>query len=167
MIHINEISKRLLGFKKFWEEKEPIALASEIQLYHKDIPFCGTADLICIIKNKRNKEKADIWLIDYKTGNNYKTHQIQLSCYAYIWNLLFKSHPLDKVGCLYLKSTWRKEPTYTLKEYKIDYDLVKNTYELWKWYNTGARDKDPQPSFKPTFPSKFNLNKEEEENEGE
>ena len=164
MIHINEVSKRILGFEKFWEEKNPIPLASEIQLYHKKFPFCGTADLICFIPKG---EKGNIWLIDYKTGNPYKAHEVQLSCYAMIWNELFKSHKIDKVGCLYLKSTWRKAPTYTLKEYPINFDLVRNVYRTWKWFNTGAREEEPSPSFKPTFPSKFNLNKEEEENEGE
>ena len=161
MIHINEISKRLLGFEKFWEEKKPMLLASEIQLFHEKFPFCGTADLICWIPKGK---KGNIWLIDYKTGNPYKTHEIQLSCYAMIWNEIFESHKIDKVGCLYLKDSWRKAPTYTLKEYKIDFDLVRVTYELWKWHNTGARDKAPEPFFKPTFPSKFDLNKEEEEN---
>ena len=164
MIHINQISKRLLGFQKFWKEKKPIALASEIQLFHEKFPFCGTADLVCFIPDNG---KGNIWLIDYKTGNPYKSHEIQLSCYAMIWNEIFPSHKVEKVGGLYLKDTWRKAPTYTLKEYGMDYKLVNNVYECWEWYNTGAKGKEPSPSFKPTFPSKFNLNKEEEENEGE
>ena len=88
MIYAKDINKRLMGFCQFWEDYKPITLASEIQLQHKDIPFCGTADFVGIIADPKTN-KNEITLIDYKTGMPYKTHQVQLSSYAMIWNKLF------------------------------------------------------------------------------
>ena len=143
-----------MSFEKFWEEKNPTALASEIQLFHNSLPFCGTADLVCWIPKK---QKGHIWLIDYKTGNPQKSHQIQLSSYAMIWNKIFPSHKIEKVGCLYLKNGWIKAPAYTLKEYPIDEKLVRIVYNAWKWYNSTARGAEPQPSFKEEFPTTFKI----------
>ena len=159
MIQTNEISKRLMGFERFWEEYKPITFASEIQLHHKDIPFCGTADFVGLITNPKT-EKAEITLVDYKTGLPYKVHQIQLSAYAMMWNKLFPKYKITKVACLHLKDTWIKKPTYTLKYYKIDYNLVKNAYDLWVWNNENAKGDAPSPNFKKEFPLKFSINKE-------
>ena len=156
MIRTSEISKRLMGFERFWEDYKPITFASEIQLHHKDVPFCGTADFVGMITNPKT-EKSEITLVDYKTGNPYKVHQIQLSAYAMIWNKLFPKYKITKVATLHLKDTWIKKPTYTLKYYKIDYNLVKNAYDLWVWNNENAKGDPPTPRFKKEFPLKFSI----------
>ena len=160
MIRANHINKRLMGFQRFWEDYNPTILASEIQLHHKDIPFCGTADFVGIINDKKTK-KADITLIDYKTGLPYKTHEIQLSAYAMIWNKLFPKYKITKVAGLYLKDSWIKKPTYTLKYYNIDYSLVKNVYDVWRWNNADSKGNDPKPLFPKKFPTKFSLKEKE------
>ena len=66
-IRKSSVSKRLMGFQQFWEDYKPITLASEIQLQHKDIPFCGTADFIGYIPDSKTN-KLEITLVDYKTG---------------------------------------------------------------------------------------------------
>ena len=160
MIRANHVNKRLMGFQAFWEDYKPTVLASEIQLHHKDIPFCGTADFVGIITDKKTN-KADITLIDYKTGMPYKTHEVQLSAYAMIWNKLFPKYKITKVAGLYLKDSWIKKPTYTLKYYNIDYGLVKNVYDLWVWNNSDARGNAPKPLFPKKFPTKFSLKEKE------
>ena len=102
MIYANDINKRLMGFCQFWKDYNPITLASEIQLQHKDIPFCGTADFVGIIADPKTK-KNEITLVDYKTGLPYKTHQVQLSAYAMIWNKLFPKYKIEKIATLHLK----------------------------------------------------------------
>tara|TARA_R100001463_G_scaffold40218_1_gene85495 strand:- start:1069 stop:1551 length:483 start_codon:yes stop_codon:yes gene_type:complete len=159
MITNKDISKRLMGFMQFWEDHTPITIASEIQLQHKDIPFCGTADFIGYIPNKKTN-KLEISLVDYKTGLPYKTHQVQLSAYAMIWNKLFPKYKVEKIATLHLKDSWIKKPTYTLKYYNIDYTLVKNVYDVWKWHGQDAKGNDPKPHFGRKFPSKFSLKKE-------
>tara|TARA_R100000808_G_C2123241_1_gene134062 strand:- start:228 stop:713 length:486 start_codon:yes stop_codon:yes gene_type:complete len=160
MIRANHVNKRLMGFQAFWEDYKPTVLASEIQLHHKDIPFCGTADFVGIITDKKTN-KADITLIDYKTGMPYKTHEVQLSAYAMIWNKLFPKYKITKVAGLYLKDSWIKKPTYTLKYYNIDYGLVKNVYDLWVWNNSDARGNTPKPLFPKKFPTKFSLTRKD------
>ena len=159
MIKMNNINKRLMGFQAFWEDYKPTMFASEIQLYHKDIPFCGTADFIGLITNPKTKESS-ITLVDYKTGNPYKVHQVQLSAYSMLWNKLFPKYKITKSATLHLKDTWIKKPTYTLKYYNIDYDLVKNVYDVWKWNNENAKGDKPVPYFPKEYPSKFSLKEE-------
>ena len=156
MITKKAISKRLMGFKQFWDDYEPIPIASEIMLHHKDIPFCGTADFVGYIGDK-NPNKLEINLVDYKTGLPYKTHQVQLSAYAMIWNKLFPKYKIEKIATLHLKDSWIKKPTYTLKYYNIDYNLVKNVYDVWQWKNQDAKGNNPTPNFARQFPSKFSL----------
>ena len=162
MIIKKHISKPLMGFMAFWEDYKPITYASEIQLHHKDIPFCGTADFIGLITNPKTN-KSVVTLVDYKTGNPYKIHQVQLSAYAMIWNKLFPKYKVTEVATLHLKNTWIKKPTYNLKYYKIDYNLVKNVYDVWKWNNENAKGNAPTPLFPKEFPSKFSLTKGENE----
>ena len=160
MIYAKNINKRLMGFKQFWEDYTPTTLASEIQLQHKDIPFCGTADFIGMIVDKKTN-KNDVTLIDYKTGNPFKVHQVQLSAYAMIWNKLFPKYKVEKIATLHLKDTWIKKPTYTLKYYNIYYNLVKNVYDVWIWDNEDAKGNAPKPNFSKKFPTKFSLTREE------
>ena len=156
----SSISKRLMGFMQFWEDYKPITIASEIQLQHKDIPFCGTADFVGAIADPKTN-KLEMTLVDYKTGLPYKTHQVQLSAYAMIWNKLFPKYPVEKIATLHLKDGWIKKPTYTLKYYNIDYALVKNVYDIWVWQNSDARGNPPKPKFPKNFPRKFSLTKGE------
>ena len=156
MIYAKDINKRLMGFCQFWEDYNPTLIASEIQLQHKDIPFCGTADFIGLIADKKTN-KLDVTLVDYKTGLPYKTHQVQLSAYAMIWNKLFPKYKIEKIATLHLKDSWIKKPTYTLKYYNIDYTLVKNVYDVWKWHGQDTKGNDPRPNFRKQFPSKFSL----------
>ena len=148
-----------MGFCQFWEDYNPTLIASEIQLQHKDIPFCGTADFIGLIADKKTN-KLDITLVDYKTGLPYKTHQVQLSAYAMIWNKLFPKYKITQIATLHLKNTWIKKPTYNLKYYKIDYKLVKSVYDIWKWNGENAKGDAPRPNFPKQFPSKFSLKEE-------
>ena len=162
MITKNNISKPILGFLAFWDDYKPITYASEIQLHHKDIPFCGTADFVGLITNPKTNKSA-VTLVDYKTGNPFKVHQVQLSAYAMIWNKLFPKYKITEVATLHLKDTWIKKPTYNLKYYKIDYNLVKNVYDIWKWHGENAKGDAPRPNFPKKFPSKFTLIKGEED----
>ena len=44
-------------------------------------------------------------------------------------------------------------------DYDIDYDLVKNCYDLWKWHNSSTKGDAPKPRFKKEFETKFSLKK--------
>tara|TARA_Y100000310_G_C20658772_1_gene803488 strand:+ start:618 stop:1409 length:792 start_codon:yes stop_codon:yes gene_type:complete len=131
----NHIKKYLLSFEKWWNESDIIPVASEMSLYHKDIPFSGTADLICYIDGKLS-------MIDYKTGNEYSTtHRIQLCCYMEIFNILFPEDQIKDIYCLYVKSNWIKKPTYKLKKYEYDAKISSSLMYLWNFNNKCNRTK--------------------------
>ena len=108
------IKKYMQSFIAWYEEADIVPVVQELPLYHKDIPFSGTADLVGYLDGK-------LVMIDWKTGNEYPTnHQIQLSCYIYLFNEIFPDHQIKEIYCLYVKSGWRKKPTFKLREYKYD-----------------------------------------------
>ena len=108
------IKKYMQSFIEWYNEADIIPVELELQLYHKDVPFSGTADLVGYLDGK-------LVMIDWKTGNEYPTnHQIQLSCYMYLFNTLFPKYQVKEIYCLYVKSGWRKKPTFKLREYKYD-----------------------------------------------
>ena len=70
-----EICKHLMSFEKFWRENEIQMIDTELFMWHKDVPWAGTCDIIA----KMNGKYA---IIDIKTGGHYKSHEIQLNMYA-------------------------------------------------------------------------------------
>jgi hypothetical protein len=173
-----ETKKHLLSFKAFWKEYTPEVLACEIPLLNIDkdnkgnyrFPFAGTADLICNIINPKTN-KSERWLIDFKTGNQYKQHQLQLTAYKMLWNSMFPQLPIKRIACLHTKSTWRNidKPTYTLKEYKYVPYLFRKVFQAHQWLNSDARGNPPKPKWGMELPDVFILednNNESEEKNG-
>ena len=84
------IQKSLMSFEKFYNEQKPKVLTQEIFLYHKDIPWAGTPDIIAEVNGRLS-------IIDIKTGDYRKTHEIQQLMYVDLWdkysqNVLFKTY---------------------------------------------------------------------------
>lgn len=151
-----EISKHLMCFKKFYDENDIEVLDQEIFLISPDYGFAGTPDLIC-------KTSGKIWLIDYKTGNQYKTHPLQCRMYALLYEAIFGIE-IDCIAGLYTKSTWIKEPNYTLKRFvytdkaKEKYDAcIEGAVALWNYTNGTAKLADPYPKDKPNIETIFKL----------
>ena len=117
-------------------------------------PWAGTADWVVRLTNKKGKEER--WLIDFKTGNAYTAHQLQLTSYKILFESIFPELPIDGLACLYLKSGWRKEPNYTFKQYKPDVETWNKVVAVSEWQNN-----NPVPSFPKELPTTFSLNEEE------
>jgi hypothetical protein len=149
-----KISRRMDGFKVFWDDKQPlgmIPIASEIMLYHKQIRWAGTCDLVTKIRLRSNSRDLVTMLIDYKTGKEYKEHPLQLASYAMLWNKHIRNQDLrvTHVGNLYLGDLWKKTPKYKLKVYPLD-DTLKQKFikimDAWVAVNGNLRVKDPEPA---------------------
>ncbi len=108
-----------------------------MKLVHKDIPYSGTPDIVCMIDDK-------IHMVDIKTGAPYTSHELQLTCYKALWDANFPEYPIDIMGGLYLKDSWlsKVEPIY--KKYKYVPNVVNNVYNVWLWQNGGK----PKPKSK-------------------
>ncbi len=90
---------------KQWEEKyKPEVVATEAKVYHKQLRYAGTCDLICNINGV-------LTLIDYKTSYqvNMMLYMVQLEGYARAW----ESHgvPIADRAILHLK----KDGKYTVE----------------------------------------------------
>ena len=105
----------------------------EIFLYNEDMPWAGTPDLVI------RSSEAECVLIDYKTGNPYKTHEIQLNMYRELWNSIFPEFPVTKIFSLYLKSNWKIKPTFNFKEYKKNPHITMAVHVLWEYLNKPAK----------------------------
>jgi len=143
---------RVQGFMEWWEEYKPIPIASEILLCgDSDMPWAGTADLVCMINDKR-------WLIDYKTGKEWKhDHEMQLAGYEMLWNKHFPDEPIDRRSPLYLGE--RGGVTSYKTKYKFLPDQWLVLYDQWLY----MRDGKAEPRLPEEFPATLNLYEEEKD----
>lgn len=156
----DEIIKYVMSFVQFTQGIEYTTEALEICMFdlaadnegNQLHPWAGTADWVTRIVNKKGEEER--WLIDFKTGNAYNTHQLQLTSYKMLWDALFPELPIDGIGCLYLKSGWRKEPNFTFKKYNPVPELWNKVVELSDWANNY-----PVPRFRQELPTVFQIEK--------
>ena len=123
------IQKSLMSFEKWYSDTQPRVEAKELFLYHKDIPCAGTPDIIDEVNGRLS-------IIDIKTGDYRKSHEIQQLMYKDLWNSIFptKHHVKDIYG-LYIKGKWIKEPSYGFRKFKTDTDIHDKVYELWCFLN--------------------------------
>ena len=144
-----EICKHMMSFEKFWLENEVQLIATELFMWLEDTPWAGTCDIIA-------KIGGDYCLIDIKTGNQYKSHDIQLNMYAELYNKIAEEWDLPKVTKLYglyTKGKWIKEPNYGLKKFKFNLEVAMSTYNLWKFLVGG----NPWPKLKVKVKTQFQI----------
>lgn len=88
-------------FVEFFETYSPRIIAIEKQLINKDYGIGGTLDFVCMINDQ-------VFLIDHKTSNNiYKSHELQLSAYATMWNEQYTDLQIERSGILWLNAKTR------------------------------------------------------------
>tara|TARA_R110002020_G_scaffold128392_5_gene287791 strand:- start:1017 stop:1802 length:786 start_codon:yes stop_codon:yes gene_type:complete len=145
-----EICKHLMSFERFWKEQEVEVVGTELFLYNEDVPWAGTPDIIAYVK-------GHLSIIDLKTGNYYKSHEVQLNMYAILLEKLLslEENSLSIYG-LYTKGRWIKEPNYGLKCFKRNNELPYAIESVWAFLNSSTRGK-PWPKDKYEIQKIFNL----------
>ncbi len=146
-----EICKHLMSFEKFWLDNEVQLIETELFMWHKDVPWAGTCDIIAKIGGK-------YCIIDIKTGNYYKSHEIQLNMYAELLSRIVEE-PIDMIAGLYTKGKWIREPNYQLKKFKFNLEIALSVNEIWKFLMGG----NPRPKAKVKVKTEFQIggNKDE------
>ena len=146
-----EICKHLMSFEKFWLENEVQLIETELFMWHKDVPWAGTCDIIA-------KINGQYCIIDIKTGNYYKSHEIQLNMYA---ELLTKitGKPVQMIAGLYTKGKWIREPNYQFKKFKFNLDIAISVDELWRFLMGGK----PYPKAKVSIKTKFQIGEKKDD----
>ena len=126
--------KNILKFKKFYEQANPTDVTSEGRVYHLEMGYAGTVDLICIINDER-------WLIDFKFGNAiYDSYWLQLEAYAQCVG------GIDRIAVLHMKSSHRgadksgkkiQGKGWVLQEPPVERSVLFNTWkallEIYKY----------------------------------
>tara|TARA_Y100001938_G_C8096494_1_gene438524 strand:- start:1504 stop:2373 length:870 start_codon:yes stop_codon:yes gene_type:complete len=162
---IQLVQKMLWSYQEWFNNNKPTILHSEIMMWHPEVPYAGTADLVLNIYNKRQDQDI-LMLADLKTGNEQDKHFEQCMAYAILLEKIYDVK-VQALGVLYCQGRWRD----TVKEGKMKVKVVRNKsgeftddanylmhrvvklYELWE-----TAQKTEQPKLKPKLPKKFFLN---------
>jgi hypothetical protein len=140
-----EICKHLMSFEKFWLDNEVQLIDTELFMWHEDVPWAGTCDIIAKIDGK-------YCIIDIKTGNYYKSHEIQLNMYAELLSKI-TDEPIEMIAGLYTKGKWIREPNYQFKKFKFNLEVALSVHEIWKFLMGG----NPYPKAKLKIKTKFQI----------
>ena len=158
----DEVKLRLQAFIDFCHEHNPRSIATEISLYCDDLnedgelmyPWAGTADNVMEIDGK-------IWLIDIKTGKEYKSHELQLTSYKILWDYIYGKElgKIDMVAGLYLNSKGK----YKIVKYKFVPYVWFNIYEMFEYNLKNKRGKMPTIKIKEALPDIYTIKEKESE----
>ena len=158
---VDEVKMRLQAFIDFCHDYNPKSIATEISLYTLDededellLPWAGTADNIMRIEDK-------LYLIDIKTGKEYKNYQLQLTSYKLLWDHLYGDEhgKIDKMACLYLNSRGK----YKLVEYDFAPKEWFFIYDLFEYLLKDKKGKMPKIKPKEELPDVYSIIKKESE----
>ena len=160
----DEVKLRLQGFIDFCKDYDPTSIATEISLYTLDTledgmllyPFAGTAD------NIMKMPDGKIWLIDIKTGKEYRqSYSLQITSYKILWDHIYgEEHgKIDKLACLYLNARGK----YKLVEYKFVPHEWFRIYETFEYMLKDKRGNMPKIKEKVDLPDVYSLTEKESE----
>lgn len=122
--------KRLKAFDKFMDKYKPVPIQIEKPLINNDLPYAGTGDLIANIDGKTI-------LVDWKTGNTYKSHQIQLTCYYYLYDGVIDEMWLQRLPEYQTNYVYLPKPKKFIKP--IDKEIIESIYNIWYWFRDGKK----------------------------
>ena len=157
-----EIIKRVMCLEQWYDDYQPEIIMQEIMLAFPGVRFAGRFDILARIDNKNV-------LIDIKTGNYYKSHDLQASMYKILWDTIIEDtnagseYMIDEMYGLYLNDKWKKKPNPTFKQLKFLPNVIESTVNLWYWMNSDYRGSEPRPKESLKLPSNFKLGIKEDE----
>lgn len=107
----------LESFCQFEEDNDVDTWETELKLFHNEIPYAGTVDWIGCLNGVPS-------ILDIKTGTEVESHDYQLVAYGLLHNHMFPKNKIEKLYTLYIKSGYRRKPTYKLSE--VSWDLAED-----------------------------------------
>ena len=160
---IELICKQIMSYNAFYNEHKPNILASEVMMWHPDVPWAGTADLLVSWHSKRQNQ--DVYMLgDLKTGAEHDSHFTQCQAYALLAEKIY-GIKISVLGVLYCTGKWRTKPTFKIKAKEIRNKAMKRNdvskeliekalslHRLWK-----INQKSEQPSTPPLITKNFKL----------
>lgn len=137
----------VMAFEEWVNAVKPKFIASEIAMWHPNYPVAGTADIVCTIRDQ-------LFLIDIKTGGKYDTHELQLTAYGRLYELIYGKKPSISVLKL---SVSKGRPKYEAIRYGYADEALAHAIGLWNWKNPNL-PKPPKPRIE--LPEIIKLDKE-------
>lgn len=161
------IKKQIMGYQAWYNENGPEILQSEIMMWHPDVPYAGTADLVLQIEYRN---RPMLMLGDLKTGKENDKHFEQCMAYAILLEKIYDVK-VGALGVLYSNGNWRDVPKAKMKvkvmrnkDESLTDDAhhlakrVKVVCDLWK-----SQQKTAQPKRKLKLPNEFSLKQKEKQ----
>tara|TARA_R100000654_G_scaffold10259_2_gene22958 strand:- start:2053 stop:2907 length:855 start_codon:yes stop_codon:yes gene_type:complete len=158
---VERIKKQIMGYQSWYKENKPKLLQSEIMMWHPDVPYAGTADLVLELEYRK---RPMLMLADLKTGNEQEKHFEQCMAYAILLEKIYNCK-VGALGVLYSNGNWRDVPKSKMKvkvmrnkDESLTEDAtrlakrVKIICDLWK-----SQQKSLQPKRKLQLPNEFSL----------
>jgi len=152
----HSIRRYLASFCAFWKEKKPVPVAVEYPIYDVGLPFAGRFDMLLKFKKAKNSKKESLILVDLKTGAPYPSHAYQNSAYKVGWEKEHPEMPIDYIAGLYVKDSYRGDPTYTLTFQKDSYDAFLSASHLWCDRTRNVKG-DLLPALREEPPTEFSI----------
>jgi hypothetical protein len=84
------------AFVEWWNKYNPIPIASEYRTYHPLYRYAGTADLVCLIKDK-------LTLVDYKSSVTFSEMLTRLQLEAYSKAIKTHGNTIEEKAVLHLQ----------------------------------------------------------------
>lgn len=137
----------VMAFREWVHTVKPKFIASEIAMWHPDYDVAGTADIVCMIRDQ-------LFLIDIKTGGNYDIHELQLTAYGRLYQLIYGERPAISVLKL---SVSRGRPKYEAIRMGYSDGALAHAVGLWNWRHPN-RPAPPKPRIE--LPKIIKLDKE-------
>ena len=158
-----EVTKRIMCFEKWWDDNSPMEIvAAEEMLAFPGILYAGRFDFIVKIKGKNV-------LVDIKTGNHYKTHDLQATMYKILWDTICEhlglgdEYMIHQYYGLYVKDGWIKAPNPQFKKLQFRPKEVEAAVTLWRYNNENAYGRVLPPRPKNSFKTSFKLEMDRDE----
>ena len=123
----DEFNKRMMSFETWVRNIKPEIVALEYSMYHPDVAFSGTCDIVAMLPKK------GLSIIDIKTGSPNESHILQLTGYKLLWDTLYPEHKIRGLYGLYLKGSWISKVEPQFKEYKYIPEVLEHVVGLNKW----------------------------------
>ena len=154
-----KLRRYMESYMSFYDKYQPTIIGNELKLWDWDIGWGGQTDQLYMIKNKAGHNKPV--LIDNKTGSQQtEKHLLQQTAYKILLEKMYGIEDLE-IGILYVRESYRKDPTHTLKIGKPDVDYWNDVYAMF--CRMMGDDDMPKPKVKPQPRKEFFLNLNNEE----
>lgn len=115
------------SYVKFLKAHKPEIILSEKKMFHSELFYAGTVDLVAIVKGKLS-------VLDVKTTSRVAPYaRLQLAAYVRMYNLCYPERKAFNRYIVHLQEKNYKLVPYTVKSLEEDFDIFKCKLRSAQW----------------------------------